>query len=543
MSKSLVSLSSATPTMKNYVLLTFLLLSLSLPAQKIFMKAIGGSDDDQGYGIAQTADGNFMTTGFTKGLSIGTRPFCSKYDGDGNLLWSKATAYLVQEKAYCITPTADGGVIIGGEGKYCVNANCGTDAFAMKLNTNGDFQWMKGYGGIAWDEIQDIKQTVDGGYIMAGSTVSYGIGSYDWLLIKTNGNGDTLWTRTYGLVGTTYGEERAYSVLQNPDGGYLVCGYLYVGNDNNNNNYWSALIRTNANGDVLWAKTYHAQNMSIDKGMNVLRLQNGNYLLATHTSLLRIDANNGDVLQSKKLPTGFTFVGGQWSNGGVSETADGSGLLLCGGTGGDACLLKCDYDFNLLWSKKYTQDGNTNWDFLHKARQIADGRILVSGYVQGKGAGSFDNLLIATDDKGNVSATCSLDANLPNFGSITTIAEPQTPQTRRGVMMSSPNGTVEDLSAAAIQTAFCSEVYTDVAAPYIPALKLYPNPSSGLFSFHFPTEININKISLFNLWGATVWQIENPKEYETDLSHLPAGTYFYHVSSGQGEQTGRWVKE
>lgn len=530
--------------MKNSLFVFLLFWGGSLFAQQLFMEGIGGIDDDQGYGVVQLSDGSFVSGGFTKGLSTGTKPFCNKYDTNGNLLWSKAVATLVQEKAYCIASTSDGGFILGGEGKYCVNFNCGTDAFAMKMDANGDFQWMKGFGGLAWDEVQDIKQTADGGYIMAGSTVSYGVGSYDWLVIRTNGNGDTLWTKTFGLAGVTYAEEKAYSVVQTPDGGFVVGGYFYVGDDLTPYNYWAGLVKTNANGDLLWAKTYHTPNMSIDKGMNVIGLnKNGNLLLATHTSLVEVDPSNGNVVKSKKLPVGFTFVGGQWSNGGVYETMDESGLLLCGGTGGDACLLKCDYDFNVLWSKKYTNDANSNWDFLHKATQIADGRILLSGYTQGKGAGSFDNLLIAAGPDGDIAGACVVNANLPAFTNANLIVDSQTPQSRRGLMTSSPTGTVEDLTAIATKTTFCTQVYTDLTSPEGISFTLYPNPSDAMFVLSLPTSIQVEHIRLTNLLGETVWQAENPTEMEYDLSSLPNGTYFYLITGKQGSWTGKWMKK
>ena len=86
---------------------------------------------------------------------------------------------------------------------------------------NPDTLWTRTYGGSGDEWAYSVQQTADGGYIVAGYTYSFGAGGGDFYLVKTNSQGDTLWTRTYG--GSD--DDGAYSVQQTADGGYIVAGY------------------------------------------------------------------------------------------------------------------------------------------------------------------------------------------------------------------------------------------------------------------------------------------------------------------------------
>lgn len=511
-------------------------------AQKTFLNTIGSAGDEQGYGIVQTTDGNFVTSGFTDALaSAGTLSYCSKYSSDGSLLWSKTVGYLVQEKAYSIAATSDGGVIIGGEGKYCVNFNCGTDAFLIKLDANGDAQWTKGFGGIAWDDIQDVHQLSDGGYILAGNTVSYGQGSYDMFMIRTNSAGDTLWTKTYGTAGAvSYGEEKTASVISTSDGGFLLCGNLYKGNDATNNNYLSCLIKTTANGTIQWSKSYYGVGMTVDKGVKAIQLSNGNYLLATYSSFIVVSPT-GTILSNKKIPAGFTFIGGQWGWGSLTEGIDGN-ILVAGGHGGDACVFKFDLNWNVHWAKKFGSGGTSSWDFFHEVVQVPDGRILLSGYTSslGVGGGSNDNLVVVADHFGNVETGCGtpVTLTLDNF-SIT--SEDRTVLSTSGFMTSSPTSTSTDVMSTAVNSQICSQSYTvGIENPLNEWVKIYPSPSKGNLTVE--SKIPVNKLILMNITGQQMEFAIQPQT-ELNLSYLASGIYHYQIYTEKGILSGKWVKE
>jgi len=108
--------------------------------------------------------------------------------------------------------------------------------------------FQKTFGGTSWDEAHAVQQTTDGGYIVAGRADSFGVGGSDVYLIKTDSLGDTLWAKTYGGAGSDEG----WAVRQTTDGGYIVAGYTESFGAGLRDVY---LIKTDANGDTLWTKT------------------------------------------------------------------------------------------------------------------------------------------------------------------------------------------------------------------------------------------------------------------------------------------------
>ena len=120
--------------------------------------------------------------------------------------------------AYDLVQTYDGGYALAG-GTSSVGAG-GADFWLIKTDANGNMQWNKTYGGTNEDQARTLVQTSDGGYALAGYTYSYGAGSFDFWLVKTNSTGDALWNRTYGGTGIDY----AHGLVQTGDGGYALAG-------------------------------------------------------------------------------------------------------------------------------------------------------------------------------------------------------------------------------------------------------------------------------------------------------------------------------
>ena len=165
-----------------------------------------------------------------------TIPFFSIGQG-----WEKIYGGTSDEWGFSIQQTNDGGYIITG---YTNSFGNGTeDLYLIKTDNNGDSLWSKTFGATNGEEGSSVQQTNDGGYIITGSTQSFGNGGYDVWLIKTDGNGDSLWTKTYGGIDDDHGS----SVQQTNDGGYIITGYTSSFGNGDIDIY---IIKTDGNGNV-----------------------------------------------------------------------------------------------------------------------------------------------------------------------------------------------------------------------------------------------------------------------------------------------------
>jgi hypothetical protein len=167
--------------------------------------------------------------------------FLVKTDANGNVQWAKTYGGGHYDYAFSVQQTSDGEYIVAGL-TWSFGASL-SDVFLVKTDANGNVQWAKTYGGGHYDYAFSVQQTSDGGYIVAGYTESFGAGYDDFFLIKTDANGNIIWAKTYGGI---YGDY-AFSVQQTSDGGYIVAGYT----DSFGAGWYDIfLIKTDADGNI-----------------------------------------------------------------------------------------------------------------------------------------------------------------------------------------------------------------------------------------------------------------------------------------------------
>ncbi|MBL7191719.1 hypothetical protein ISS30_08480, partial [bacterium] len=133
-------------------------------------------------------------------------------------LWTQTFGGGNDDIGSSVQQTSDGGYIIAG---YTASYGAGSDVYLIKTDADGNESWSQTFGGSSGDDGYSVQQTSDGGYIIAGTTYSYGAGSADFYLIKTDANGNESWSQTFG--GSGY--DRGHSVQQTSDGGYIIAGY------------------------------------------------------------------------------------------------------------------------------------------------------------------------------------------------------------------------------------------------------------------------------------------------------------------------------
>ena len=159
-------------------------------AQITFQKTYGGTLADQGASVQQTTDGGYIIAGNTKSSGAGNQDvYLIKTDAIGDTLWSKTYGGALNDLGRSVQQTVGGGYIIAGTTSSFGAGN--QDVYLIKTDANGDTLWSKTYGGTAGDEGNSVKQTTDGGYIIAGYTGSFGAGALDVYLIKTDSSGNS----------------------------------------------------------------------------------------------------------------------------------------------------------------------------------------------------------------------------------------------------------------------------------------------------------------------------------------------------------------
>jgi len=231
-----------------------------------------------------------------------------------------------------------------------------------------DTLWTKTYGDTAEDYGESVQQTTDGGYILTGHTSSFGAGSLDVYLIKTDSLGETLWTRTFGGID----EDRGYSVLQAREGGYIIVGGTKSFGTGDFDLY---LIKTDQLGETLWTRTYGGTGF--DMGYSISNTLDGCYIITGRKSganggvwLLKI-SGNGDTLWSRTFGGNCGYA--------VKQTAD-SGYIIAG-SNGKIWLVKTDANGDTLWTKSYIYSpGSAIYCTGLDVSQTYDLGYIVSGY-------------------------------------------------------------------------------------------------------------------------------------------------------------------
>jgi hypothetical protein len=241
---------------------------------QVWSKTFGGVQDDEGYSVLETNDGDYLVGGVTSSSGAGSRDmWMIKTDPSGNLIWQKTHGGMSSDGAWYVAQTTDGGFILTG---WTLSYGPGAlgNAWLVKTDSLGNQQWNKFFGGDDVDRGYAVQQTTDGGYILTGYTDSFGAGLYDMLLIKTDSLGNAVWTKTFGGTGRDYGN----SVQQTSDGGFIVLGYTLSFGAGGDDFY---LVKTDANGNEEWFKTYGGS--ASDVGFFVRQTNDGGLIMTGHT--------------------------------------------------------------------------------------------------------------------------------------------------------------------------------------------------------------------------------------------------------------------
>lgn len=305
--------------------------------------------------------------------------------------WSRTYGGPSEDGARSIVECSNGDFAIVG---YTESFGSGKrDVLLVRTDANGNLLWNHTYGGAGYDQGYSIVECQAGGFALIGDYDLYTKDSGMWLL-RTDADGNLLWNQTYGGTG--------YSIVECQTGGFAITGTA----PQSNNSGDLLIFRTSENGTLLWRRTYGWGYM--DVGQSIFEASGGGFAVAGHTLfpedkpglwvwLFRIDENGNHLWN-------HTYAGSGWDHA-YSLTECSNGDFAISGTfdfqgkdGSDMYILRTDADGALLWNKTY---GGSNYDEGYSIVECNDEGLAVVGYTKSIWSG-FDLWLVRIDVDGNL---------------------------------------------------------------------------------------------------------------------------------------------
>jgi hypothetical protein len=432
--------------------MTVLLIAASVafaqPPDTLWTKTVGGDSADISDFVQQTPDGGFIVAGVTFSYGAGDGDFwLIKTDENGDTLWTRIYGGSAWDEPYDLLLTDDGGYLLSGQTLSFGSGN--TDMWLLKTDANGDSLWSRTYGGSGYDGAWRADNTSDGGYIVVGSTTSYGAGGDDIYLIKIDSDGDSLWSRTFG--GPDF--DAGTCVRKTNDGGYIITGSMALFGPSSSN---LCLLKTDQNGDSLWSRIYGGSG--------------GSYGIYVH------ELDNGD----------FTVMG-------VTDEY--------GAGDNDAWMIRTAANGDSLWSNTY---GGSLSDLIWWGQQTSDQGYVFVGHTESFGGGNWDIWLVKTDAGGSEewNTTFGGSGDEWSFGVCLT--------TDGGYFIGGTIGTFPQIEGDAwlIRLEGEAPLYEITLIPHNPPIII--PPAGGSFTFDVTLTNNSISAETFDVWI----NVELPSSFE-----------------------------
>lgn len=332
--------------------------------------------------VCMTLDGSEYVSAGRSISAVQIRPFLLKTNSQGQELWYKEYGpWSIYSAAWCLTPTSDGGFVMGGKVQYNID-----DILVFKTNANGDLLWKQEHDIAGYfDRMWDILELSDGSLVGCGS-LSNEPGFNDAGLIKMNSQGQLLWYKLYGQPGTT---EEARALTATSDGGFLITGYWGFDGKNYKSKFY--LVKTDANGNEEWNLTFGDTNVW-NVCHWVAETPCGNYIVAGRTG----EASSGTKGWVLKLaPSGQILwqrvIGGNYNDWFIDGVIDANGNYLLVGltqsyssnpgtaeSNRDGWIVSIHSEGHTLWEKVYGESGQRD-QFMGIDGPTADNAYIVGG--------------------------------------------------------------------------------------------------------------------------------------------------------------------
>jgi hypothetical protein len=283
------------------------LTKIDASGMKVWSKTIGGSQNDYGMSIIATSDGNFVIAGYSASNdadipgNVGLHDFfISKIDPQGNKIWNKNYGFSSHDHAHKIIQTRDGGYFVTGFAEYeGIDGAGGTgnngagheighrnvkhgsgEYLGIKLDSEGNFNWYRYFGGTQNDRVNDVVEANDGGFVMVGYSESTNFditdnkGGYDYWVIKIHENGDLHWKHNFGGSGI----DQAFGISKTDNNSYLIVGKTNSTDKDVSKNlggFDAWVIHLSDHGHLIWEKSFGGSEF--DSATTIRKLANGNF--------------------------------------------------------------------------------------------------------------------------------------------------------------------------------------------------------------------------------------------------------------------------
>jgi len=454
--------------------------------------------------------------------------------------WMKSYGLINDENGNSVLQTKDGGYIIAGFTKSIGTGE--SDAWLVKTNSGGDTLWTKVFGGESWDWGQTVLQTEDEGFLFVIRCYSFGAGGYDAWIIKTDADGDTMWTKLWGEDP----DDWLTSADQISDGGFIFTGrtnsFGAQGED-----IW--LVKSDSLGEILWNKTLGGElddnagfiQETDDKGFIIVGRTYSYGAGNSDIWLVKTDIN-GDTVWTK------TFGGIDYDYGiSVRQTKD-SGYLLVGNSGSygpgksDIWLIRTNDNGDTLWTKTF---GGFETERAFSLNLLSDEYSIIGGVTNSFGAGLFDGWLIMVNDSGNTywSQTLGDERNDMILDCI---------ENADGEIIITGYTSLQednaDLWLMNISFNFPVSISDQIIHADFQLYQNYPNPFNPNATINYSIHKQSNVIlKVFDVSGKEISTLVNQKqpqgnyECEFNASDLTSGIYFYRIQAGNYIETKKMI--
>ena len=534
---------------------------------------------DGGYIVAGESN---SVDGVVTGNHGGFDYWIVKLDASGNLIWQKSLGGSQADLAMSIQQTTDGGYIIGGESQSNdgdVSGNHGNyDDWIVKLDANGNLQWQKSYGGSNLDVIYSIRQTKDGGYIAAGLSASqngnvtgvHDITYGDFWIIKLDNQGNLKWQKALG--GSDY--DLANCVRQTTDGGYIVAGFSRSANGNvtgNHGDYDAWVVKLDSNGNLIWQNSYGGS--SADFAYSIEQTPDGGYVFAGGTAsndaqvsgmhggedfwVVKIDGSGNlqwqvplggssyeEARSINQTSDGGYVVAGYTNSTDGNVTGHTNSNYVCwvtklsaGGSGGGGGTCNCVAPSGGISTGSITSSGATlQWGTIScmvgyqvQYKTSTAGTWTTVNVTSNTGTKILSGLRSSTNYQWKVASQCSSNPNTYSaFSSVQTFKT------------LSRNRTLSALSVAEAANTETEEIHSIRAT-------IWPNPASGILKLNIETEETSTMVRVINITGQVIMEkniyAANGNNNQLDISKLLPGLYCVYIRSGNNYVCRKFLKQ